>query len=67
MTIQPGKSRGQDKLKGEIEICRRRIWEANFVGWPALAQSWMDTLEEKLNDHESRLDGPAPEGLDNTC
>ena len=52
MTIQPGKSRGKDKLKGEIEIARRRIWEAEFIGWPALAESWMDTLQEKLNDHE---------------
>ena len=50
MTIQPGKSRGKDKLKGEIEIARRRIWEAEFIGWPALAESWMDTLEEKLNE-----------------
>ena len=64
MTIQPGKSRGKDKLKGEIEIAQRRIWEALYVGWPALAQSWMDTLEEKLHDNETRLDGPPPERLD---
>jgi len=50
VTIQPGKSRGKDKLAGEIEIARRRIWEAEFIGWPALAESWMDTLEEKLNE-----------------
>ena len=64
MTIADGKSRGKDKLKGEIEIARSRIRTALRIGWPALAESWEQTLQEKLNDYEKRLDGPTAQGLD---
>jgi hypothetical protein len=63
VTIADGTSRGKDKLKGELEIARKRIWMARFIGWPALVESWTQTLE-KLNDNEARLDEAAFEGMD---
>jgi hypothetical protein len=64
MTIAEGKSRGRNKLPGEILIARRRIATAIRIGWPALEESWRLTLEELVNDHESRLDGPLAQRLD---
>jgi hypothetical protein len=51
MTIADGKSRGKDKLAGEILIARRRIATAIRIGWPALEESWRLTLDKLLNDH----------------
>jgi hypothetical protein len=66
MTIAEGKSRGQNRLAGEILIARRRIATAIRIGWPALEESWRLTLERLLNDHEIRLDGPLAQRLDYT-
>jgi hypothetical protein len=50
VTIAEGKSRGKNKLAGEILIARRRIAIAIKIGWPALEESWRLTLEDLIRE-----------------
>ena len=54
MTTREGVSLGKDALKGEMVICKHRIAMARTVGWPALVESWEQTLKEKQHDYSMR-------------
>lgn len=37
-----------------IQTCLRRIWEANYIGWPGLALSWQRTLAEMVSELDAK-------------
>jgi hypothetical protein len=48
MTVRVLQSRASPKgrLKAQIEIARRMVWQAEFIGWRALHASWLATLRQ---------------------
>lgn len=44
-TFRPGSKRKQSSMEAtRVAILRRRYWQAVFIGWPALAQSFLRDL-----------------------
>ena len=49
MTIPILHSRAtKDPRKAQIEAAQSMIWQARFIGWPALEASWRETLRKLL-------------------